>query len=343
MVPEFPFPIGLKLQYRSILLRFALCVGLAFVGQAAAADVSIPLRLPVDCEVGKTCFLQQMTDMDTGPGARDPFCGGATYDGHKGTDIRIRSLADIAKNIPVVAAADGMVKAFRDGEADQLVQGVADRERVRNVECGNGVLIDHGNGIETQYCHMKKGSIAVVQGQKVLAGEPIGTIGTSGMAQFPHLHLTVRRNGRIVDPFTGKEPEQGCSGDVAQTWWQDDTLLKQANSSQLIGAGLAGEPVNHDELVMTGGPPTATPRDNAIVGWVWFINLRAGDLVALSLEGPDGLVARNTSQSLDRNKASWSAFVGKRQPPQPGRYVLRSHIIRNGKEIDAVSKIFTIN
>ena len=80
--------------------------------------------------------------------------------------------------------------------------GVADFAPFRRgQDCGNGVLVDHGDGWETQYCHMKQGSVRVTSGDAVGAGAVLGQIGQSGMAAFPHLHLSVRHNADKIDPF----------------------------------------------------------------------------------------------------------------------------------------------
>lgn len=63
---------------------------------------------------------------------------------------------------------------------------------------GNLVVVDHGGGVETRYAHLDE--IAVQRGARVRAGESIGTVGESGRATGPHLHLEVRRQGQAVDP-----------------------------------------------------------------------------------------------------------------------------------------------
>ncbi|RZL30694.1 MAG: M23 family metallopeptidase, partial [Pedobacter sp.] len=60
------------------------------------------------------------------------------------------------------------------------------------------VIISHGNGFETYYGHLSK--IAVKQGQKVMAGDVIGKIGSTGRSTGPHLHYEVHKNGKIVNP-----------------------------------------------------------------------------------------------------------------------------------------------
>ena len=180
-----------------------------------AGALAVEFSLPADCSLGDTCFFQQFPDMAPGPAAVDPFCGSATYDGHKGVDLRIRSMADIKRSVPVVAVADGKVLRIRDGVVDRLVTTAADRRSVAGKECGNGIVIQHADGLETQYCHLRLGSVAVKPGETVKRGDVIGAIGASGMAQFPHVHLTVRLNGKIVDPFTGKPLSAGCTKDRA--------------------------------------------------------------------------------------------------------------------------------
>lgn len=64
---------------------------------------------------------------------------------------------------------------------------------------GRMVEIDHGFGFSTRYAHLSR--IDVKEGQKVVLGEPVGEVGSSGRSTGPHLHYEVRHNGEPVNPL----------------------------------------------------------------------------------------------------------------------------------------------
>jgi murein DD-endopeptidase MepM/ murein hydrolase activator NlpD len=65
---------------------------------------------------------------------------------------------------------------------------------------GNMVIINHGNGIFSYYMHMEK--LYVASGDKIVAGQQIGTVGSTGMSTGPHLHVSLLVDGVQVNPLS---------------------------------------------------------------------------------------------------------------------------------------------
>lgn len=333
-------------KYKFYLIAMGL-LGAQF-GFAEKTKASDDWQLPVKCKIGDNCFLQNLVDMDTSQKVHDTLCQGATYDGHKGIDIRVKTTEVMDRGVTVVAAADGVVLGTRDGMDDVLVKGRELPEAIKGRECGNGLAIRHSGGLVSQYCHMKRGTVAFKKGDRVKQGEAVGQIGLSGHTQFPHLHFTVRREGEVIDPLSGKVPRSDfCPSDLS---FQDsffsqpvtDALIQSRNV--IFDVGLSGEIPDLDQMVFGKKPKVASVDLPITIGWVWVINLEKGDTIRSVIRTQDGAVfSQSQSEPQDRHKAQYFHYSGKKRPATPGTYTMDVSIIRDGSIVRSRSQEFKIN
>lgn len=121
-----------------------------------------PLKLPVSGRIASYF------------GARRSFNGGMLRTYHSGIDIVAPA------GTPVYASAPGRVAAVQEF----MVRGLV-------------VIIDHGRGVFTAYCHLSEANVKV--GQIVNVGDVIGKSGNSGRSEGPHLHWELAVGGVTVD------------------------------------------------------------------------------------------------------------------------------------------------
>lgn len=114
----------------------------------------------------------------------DPFTGKKRF--HDGIDISARA------GTPIRAPADGKVVFLRGGNR-------------ANAALGNMLAINHGYGFETKYGHL--GSFNIKYGQQVKRWDIIGYVGNTGKATGPHLHYSVYKNGKPVNPLNWCLPQ----------------------------------------------------------------------------------------------------------------------------------------
>lgn len=130
---------------------------------APLARVAVPSRMPVD-----GVRLSSDYGMRT-----HPVLGGRRA--HAGVDLAG------ASGTPVYATADGLI-----ARADYYGS------------YGNYIQIEHGGELQTRYAHLS--GFAVGAGERVVKGQLIGYVGSTGRSTGPHLHYEVRVAGQAVDP-----------------------------------------------------------------------------------------------------------------------------------------------
>jgi murein DD-endopeptidase MepM/ murein hydrolase activator NlpD len=325
--------------FKHALAFFAFIFTLSWLALAENAPSVTPqnrlsLTLPVKCEVGKTCLVQKLVDHDASTERLDYRCGKLTTDGHDGVDIRLRTMKDMQVGYDVIAAAGGRVLRIRDGMPDIAPLS---NSSLNGKDAGNGVVIDHGNGWETQYSHLRKGSVTVRPGQDVFAGQALGQVGMSGNAEFPHLHFSVRHNGKAIDPYSGATQGGACnvSSSNASLWAPGSDRLLEYNPTVIITTGLASAIPPKSVANRTDGDEILS-RNSPLILWVDVIGTKPGDVQEFKISGPDGKPVHTYEVTIADGGLSWFAYSGKKAPATgwlPGRY-LGSYIIkRDGKII----------
>jgi hypothetical protein len=324
--------------YRTVLL----CALLGDLTRAAASENLPQLSLPIDCELGLSCFVQNYVDHDPSDGTRDFRCNARTYNGHDGTDFRVPNLAAQKRGVRVLSIADGVIKSVRNGMDDISIRSTG-KEAVRGVECGNGAVIEHADGWTSQYCHLAKGSLGVRSGERVVRGQPIGLVGLSGATEFPHVHITIRHNGRVIDPFAHGAPPESCLGGRS-LWAPLRAGPPVYRETEVLNFGFARSPVTMEgiEIGTVGLSPLA--RNAPIVAYIRVIGLKAGDAQELSIRAPDGTVfSMHQGMPIERNQAQAFISVGRNSLTTlwpAGRYAAVYVLTRKDKEI--VRKSFEI-
>lgn len=308
-----------------------------FVILGAPAQVgAFELGLPIDCHLGESCFIQHFPDHDPSPQAQDYACGSLTYDGHDGTDFALPSLAAMQEGVAVLAAAEGVVRGVRDGRPDISVSDPA-APTLDGMDCGNGLTILHADGFETQYCHLKQGSVRVKPGDHLQAGTVVGEVGLSGNTEFPHLHLTLRRNGVVVDPAA---PDAQACGQTGPDLWQADL---PPPTGGIITTGFAAQ-IPEFEAIKAGSVPPPDMQAAAMVLWAYLYGTRAGDLLLLDLAGPEGRILADRIL-LTRTQAQSFRAIGKRLRAAgwpPGAYSGTATLSRDGTAIDTAEISLTL-
>lgn len=326
--------------FKNFMSKFVASISgaLLILTPVARAEDKIPPKfsLPIDCKISVDCWVQNLVDFDAGPKWKDPFCGSASFNKHKGTDIRLRYLADLKRNVAVLNMADGKVLALRNDMAEKLVTGVEDIKRLKGKDCGNGTLISHGNGWTTQLCHMAKGSLTIKKGDSLKRGQKIGFVGLSGHTTFPHVHVTIRKGQKIIDPFTGLQRDKACDPKAkisTSGLWKNPTKDQlEGASTALLSAGYSAKPVKSMHLLK--GEIQKPMSGGALIFYANFINLKPGDRIDLTIKKDDKIYHSQKGKPLSGAKASWTIYAGRKTPIEAGaKFSSEVTLYRNDKPL----------
>ncbi len=284
-----------------------------FAPLSAMANRSLRLSAPVDCRIGETCWIVNYVDVDPEPDSASDFhCGHLTYDAHHGTDIGIADWKTMEKGVAVHAAAGGTVLRVRNESEDRLPSPEDIKNmKAENKGCGNGVVLKHGYGWQTIYCHMKQDSIVVKPDQTVKAGDKIGEIGHSGIAEFPHLHFGAFFESHTIDPFTGFDDMKGCAQNGTSLWKSKSAINYEPVS--LYAAGFKADVPDFDAIKQDISSPDTLPANiPALTFWAGLYGAVKGDMITLEIQDSYGRIFATRTTEQEKNRARQFYYVGKK-------------------------------
>ena len=270
-------------------------------------------------------------DHDPAAGPIKDFSGGTnTYDGHRGTDIATWPFNFIKMDndlVEVVAAAGGTIAAVHDGEFD--------RNCGSNNLTANYIMITHSDGSTALYWHMKKNSVTTKKvGDKVVVGEKLGVVGSSGSASGPHLHFEVWSGNDVstrIDPFYGTS---NVLNNVA--WWANQKPVKE---TEIVKAYVA-----ITDAIFPACPTTETSNESTAfvtpfqgpgmtagyAKFYIFIRDEVNGLVGnMSILNPDNSAFASWTYTSSSNTGSRTFAWSKKIPTVPGKYTFKADY--NGK------------
>jgi len=238
-----------------------------------APDLPEKFLTPIGGNPFQTWGIVNYVDVNPLSPAFNDYNGGPyTYDGHAGHDLSLASFGSMDAGVPDYAAADGTVVAVQDGNYD--------RNTAFSSALANYVVIDHGNGWQSIYYHLRTNTILVHVGDPVVAGQVLGLAGSSGYSTGAHLHFEVQHNGDIVEP----------EYDPA-TYWADP-LPYQGSLSSVLASGVTSSHTTLTADLNAQEQPVSANVFTQAAGQefsMWFgAFTRANDAAAFRVYKPDG-------------------------------------------------------
>lgn len=313
-----------------------------------SSALAFEIDIPVECTLGEDCFIRNYVDQAKKGEWQDYKCRKLSYDKHKGTDFGVPVLHPQKEGVQVLAAADGIVRAFRNDEPDGVFfeHGI---EAVKGKECGNGLVLLHEQGWETQYCHLKRGSIRIQKGQKVTRGQVLGEIGLSGKTEFPHLHLSIRdKNKNPIDPFNSKPMETGCAAAPKASLWSAKAKAEMnVEGTGLLVSGVSTGAVKKQNIMQGQHTGNVLPKNaDALIFWTMLFGPQAGDKLVLELMDANATILAEHTHQFSSFKAQFLQYIGKKRSKMPqwpvGSYQGRVKIMRGSQIIDSETFQFEV-
>lgn len=248
--------------------------------------------LPIEGEPFVDWTIVNYKDLDNSINFSDWNGGNYTYNGHDAIDFTLPNFAAMDKGVSVLAAGNGVVIDLHDGEFDRW-----SRVNPNPGRQANWLLIDHGNGVRTEYYHLKKHSLLVSVGDSVQKGQKIAEVGSSGFSSDPHLHFAVYENLETIETYQNPN------------YWWEKPLEYAGNVDGVLDSGIMDHYPSTSELVDRPVDVTSFNIENSanplVVSWSnlhW--NNTASELI-YQLVNPNGAIVNQFNFSPSQIRFGW--------------------------------------
>ncbi len=242
---------------------------------------SWPLRRPIH----DGTVLVNYVDNEPTNLVRDYMGEPHSYNGHRGTDATLFSFRAMDRGVPIIAAASG------------TVLGTIYHHPDRNIgppypDSGNGIWIQHDEGVVSYYWHPRMNSIAVEPGEHVETGQFLAFVGSSGYSTDAHLHFEVQENSGnmavVRDPWNGTfNPRPSMWKEQAEYVGYDSLRIYEIGFTTRDGAGGDFHVVTDRALKERLPEPLTFGLDEPQLG-VWFLlQGQEDEAYTVSLYKPD--------------------------------------------------------
>ena len=252
---------------------------------------------PLERQLYEEVFLMNYFD-ESMPGAIDNQfvdyqCGNDLgYDGHTGTDITLFNFRMMDQGIGVKAAAPGTVTNVIYNEFDRHYAPPY------SSNTPNLVRIQHDDGSQAVYVHLRKNSVAVNIGQQVETGQFLGYIASSGSSPVPHLHIEFWDPGSsFATGIQYRDPWEGNCSSLPSLWQEQEDYVPD-NKIWIMDAGISTQAAAGGNLnnlnIQSFKDHMPQPRvfgmnEPGMLAWVQ-LQAPVGDSYRIDIEHPSGVI-----------------------------------------------------
>ncbi len=286
-----------------ILCVLAILIHFAGLIPANAEEDYIIIRpplqweFPASCNINENCWITK-SDLE-------------------GTDITLKSEADMEEGVDVLCAEHGRVVFVQKDDENKTTYG-------------NMIIIEHNGGWKTLYGNLKPDSIEVKPGKFARKNSKIAEIGMSGNTDYPKLHFAVFKDGEFHKPLWKPKYKEKIS----------------TKEIVILNKGISTEIPELEKIKKGEYDSTQILNDVEKVHlWIYGMKFKKDDLIKFSLYNPQGDKILTSFRRADKDyEENYFSVVKAKEKNewQTGSYTAKTEIIRPEAGI-AKEYVFSFN